>query len=174
MFIDDAIANILVNKTNIFANIHPNIFSCISIALNVPIFMALAGQQLHLGLIGAIVAARCLTDILDGAIARKYNKVSVLGGILDTVGDISLLCIVVWFMMRFVGLPVSVYIAFLLGLGGLMFTYDFWHDHAAAKIYSEKLANNCIAFFINNTVFFFAGLYGLILFRQRKINWNAE
>ncbi len=170
MFIDDAIADILVNKTDIFANIHPNVFSCTSIALNVPIFMTLAGLQLHPALIAGLVAARCLTDILDGAIARKYDKVSVIGGTLDTVGDISLLCIVVWFMMRWVGLPTYIFLAFLLGLAGLMFTYNFWHDHSAAKIYSERLANNCIAFFINNTVFFFAGLYGLILYRQHYID----
>lgn len=36
---------------------------------------------------GAIMAVSCLTDLIDGKIARRYNMVSTLGKILDPLAD---------------------------------------------------------------------------------------
>lgn len=172
MYLDDKLADIFVNKTEIFKNMHPNVFSCISIALNIPIFFLLNGTYTPHPLIAfLIIATRCITDILDGAIARKYNKVSVVGGLLDTIGDISLLCIFTWFGMQWAGLHYSIYILFLGLLTALIVSYDFYHDHSAAKIYSTNICNNCIAFFINNTIFPFMGLF---LFVYYKIHTTAK
>ena len=34
-----------------------------------------------------VLSFRCMTDIMDGYCARKYNKVTRLGGYLDTIND---------------------------------------------------------------------------------------
>ena len=38
-------------------------------------------------LAGAILAVSCLTDMIDGKIARKYNMITTLGKILDPLAD---------------------------------------------------------------------------------------
>jgi phosphatidylglycerophosphate synthase len=167
MYLDDKLADIFVNKTEIFKNIHPNVFSSISIILNIFIFNILNGWNPSVLNIAIIIGIRCMTDILDGAIARKYNKVSVLGGTLDTIGDISLLCIVIWFIMKWIGMHYSIYIIFLCLVAGLIVTYDLYHDHSAAKIYNDNIINNCVAFSVNNTVVFFTILFGIILYKSK-------
>ena len=171
MYRDDKLADIFVNKTEIFKNIHPNIISCTSILLNVPIFFVLhtiGTVNISPVIITLLIATRCITDILDGAIARKYDKVSVLGGSLDTIGDISLICIIIWFIMKWSGVHYSIYIVFICLVIAKLALNDLYHDHSSAKIYSDNIYKNFVAFMINNTVVFFSVLLGVILYKSKS------
>lgn len=67
----------------------PNLLSLFRLVL-LPVYAyiylnATEGYQFFVA--GAIMAVSCLTDMVDGKIARKYNMISTLGKILDPVAD---------------------------------------------------------------------------------------
>lgn len=67
----------------------PNLLSlCRLWMIPVYIFLYLnATAPSHYYLAGLIIALSCLTDALDGMIARRYHMVSTLGKILDPIAD---------------------------------------------------------------------------------------
>lgn len=68
--------------------VNPNWITVLSMPLSFGIFLA---NYLHpFGWIFAIVTniARTLCDFLDGHIARKYNRCTKLGGLLDSIADL--------------------------------------------------------------------------------------
>lgn len=67
----------------------PNILSLFRLAL-IPVYVTIylnAVTPPHYFLAAAILAVSCLTDLIDGKIARKYHMISNLGKILDPVAD---------------------------------------------------------------------------------------
>lgn len=67
----------------------PNILSLFRLAL-IPVYVTIylnAVSPPHYFLAAAILAVSCLTDMIDGKIARKYHMISNLGKILDPVAD---------------------------------------------------------------------------------------
>ena len=69
----------------------PNMLSMLRICtlpVNVLLYLN-ASTTRHYFLSSIILAASCLTDLLDGQIARKFNMVSTLGKVLDPVADKS-------------------------------------------------------------------------------------
>ena len=67
----------------------PNILSTLRI-LMIPIYMAIylsAETTAQHYLAAGILTLSCLTDLLDGMIARRYNMISNLGKILDPIAD---------------------------------------------------------------------------------------
>lgn len=67
----------------------PNFLSLFRLIL-IPIYVYLyltAGKTGDYIAAGAVLAVSCLTDLVDGRIARKYNMISRLGIILDPVAD---------------------------------------------------------------------------------------
>lgn len=67
----------------------PNMLSVFRILL-IPVYTILylnATKPVHYIIAGIILAVSCLTDMVDGKIARKYNMISTLGKILDPVAD---------------------------------------------------------------------------------------
>ncbi len=166
MYFDDRLANTLVANTPIFAHIHPNVFSCTSIILDfVILYLLHSGRGLipQYILLATIFAARYLTDILDGAIARAYSKVSVLGGLLDTVGDALLILILFWYVCAVFGLP-SIYVCYATVAMIAFIIYEgAVHDHAAYKVYGRDYVRDIIAWGINNTVWLFTAAYIFIV-----------
>lgn len=63
----------------------PNLLSVLRLIL-LPVYarMYLSGQYLPAGI---IMAVSCLTDCLDGMIARRYNQITNLGKLLDPLAD---------------------------------------------------------------------------------------
>lgn len=75
----------------------PNILSVIRMALSLSLLLFLGNRWLFF----AVFMICGLTDVLDGAIARKHNVQSALGARLDSAGDflffiIMLDCIAIW------------------------------------------------------------------------------
>ncbi len=66
----------------------PNILTCIRVLL-IPVFLVLAYQNsaaCDLAALAVYVAA-CLTDYVDGKLARKWNQVTNFGKFMDPVAD---------------------------------------------------------------------------------------
>ena len=67
----------------------PNLFPLFPLLL-IPVYATLylnATQRYQYLLAGVILAVSCLTDMIDGKIARKYNMITTLGKILDPLAD---------------------------------------------------------------------------------------
>ena len=104
--IDDYIANILT-QNEFFKDIHPNAITLVGIICNIIIFRIVFNNKFnvlnnkHDNIVFFIILlVRYLTDILDGKIARKYNKVSRLGNYLDSLSDIMMCFIMYSFIIK--------------------------------------------------------------------------
>lgn len=67
----------------------PNLLSLFRLAL-IPVYMIIyfnATKPAHYFLSAAILAVSCLTDLIDGKIARHFNMISTVGKILDPIAD---------------------------------------------------------------------------------------
>ena len=102
ILIDDKISKGIVNNFTFFKYIHPNFISLISIFMNYIIYKYLtySSSYTNIYVFGIILFIRWLMDCLDGAIARKYNKSSRFGHLLDTMGDVLLLYIFMYFILN--------------------------------------------------------------------------
>ena len=67
----------------------PNLLSLFRLAL-IPLYASLyltAADDRDYLIAGGILAVSCLTDLIDGKIARKFHMISTLGKILDPLAD---------------------------------------------------------------------------------------
>lgn len=67
----------------------PNLLSLFRLVL-IPVYVVLylrASDPTDYFLAGTILAVSCITDLLDGKIARRFNMISTLGKILDPLAD---------------------------------------------------------------------------------------
>lgn len=67
----------------------PNMLSLFRLVL-IPVYVYIylnATEDHHYTLAAGILAVSCLTDLVDGKIARKFNMVSNLGKLLDPIAD---------------------------------------------------------------------------------------
>lgn len=74
-------------KTEIFTV--PNFLSLFRLVL-IPVYARIylaATEQLEYLMAGGIMALSCLTDLIDGKIARHFNQITNLGKILDPLAD---------------------------------------------------------------------------------------
>ena len=67
----------------------PNMLSMFRLVL-IPVYIYIylnATEDHHYWIAAAILAISCLTDMIDGKIARKFNMISQVGKVLDPVAD---------------------------------------------------------------------------------------
>ena len=67
----------------------PNMLSLFRLVL-IPVYVVIylnATTAMEYILAGSILAASCLTDMIDGQIARHFNMISTVGKVLDPVAD---------------------------------------------------------------------------------------
>ena len=67
----------------------PNMFSLFRLIL-IPVYMSIYLSADHPGeyyLAASILAVSCITDLVDGKIARHYNMITTIGKILDPLAD---------------------------------------------------------------------------------------
>ena len=70
---------------NNFSSIHPNYITLVGIISNFLVIYYLNQKKIYYSIF--FLMLRCVCDILDGLVARKYDKTTNLGGYLDTLGD---------------------------------------------------------------------------------------
>lgn len=91
----------------------PNLLSVFRLAL-IPVYISIyvkAKTSADYYLAAAILAVSCLTDLIDGKIARHFNMISTLGKILDPLADkLTQFTLIVCLTMKY---PV---LKFLIGL----------------------------------------------------------
>lgn len=67
----------------------PNLLSLFRLAL-IPVYIIIylkATEPIHYTIAGSILAVSCLTDLIDGKIARHFHMISTVGKILDPLAD---------------------------------------------------------------------------------------
>ena len=67
----------------------PNMLSLFRMVL-IPVYVVIylnATEPVHYYIAGAILAVSCLTDMIDGKIARHFGMISTVGKILDPIAD---------------------------------------------------------------------------------------
>ncbi|MBR2888697.1 MAG: CDP-alcohol phosphatidyltransferase family protein [Oscillospiraceae bacterium] len=67
----------------------PNLLSLFRLIL-IPVYVVIylnATEEWHYYLSAGILAVSCITDLLDGQIARRFNMISNLGKLLDPIAD---------------------------------------------------------------------------------------
>ena len=160
MRIDDKIAEIGC-LLNLFKNIHPNSITKVGILCNILIpFFLFKNYKI---LANMFLIIRYFTDILDGAVARKFNKTSKLGGLLDTICDVTLLGIYSGiFTFKYTN---NNYYSIIIGLIMSMIHikylnyFDSIYEHNNIKEKPNNFIISFIQFLTNNTIFVFIGLF---------------
>lgn len=67
----------------------PNMLSIFRLVL-IPVYVLIylnATEPVHYYIAGGILAVSCLTDLIDGQIARRFNMISTVGKVLDPLAD---------------------------------------------------------------------------------------
>lgn len=67
----------------------PNVLSLFRLLL-IPVYVVIylkASEPVHYYIAGGILAVSCLTDMIDGQIARRFNMISTVGKVLDPLAD---------------------------------------------------------------------------------------
>ncbi len=67
----------------------PNLLSLFRLLL-IPVYVVIylnATEPIHYTVAGLILAVSCLTDLIDGKIARHFNMISTVGKVLDPLAD---------------------------------------------------------------------------------------
>lgn len=141
MKIDDNLAFMITENVKIFKYIHPNYITISGILSNFIIYYLLKKNN-RIKLLYLIIMYRYLTDILDGSIARKYNKTSKLGGYLDTINDFMLFTMICYIYLKKKYFIVTFICSILY-----IIKFDLFYDHSSIK--KEGLN----AFIVNNTIF---------------------
>jgi len=153
--IDDDIADYIINNFTLFKYIAPNIITISGLIINFIIFNLLQTNNSNYYLVIFLILYRWLADCLDGAVARKYNKGSKIGHYLDTVSDIIMAFITVYFIQKyFINLPFNfvliLYIFFILIYNK---TFNFINNHNNLKnAQKNNFINNIVVFGTNNTI----------------------
>lgn len=165
--IDDYISSKIINNTHIFKNINPNIITCFGLLLNYLIYKELYKSKINFTKLFLILALRCLSDILDGSVARKYKKISKIGGLLDTLSDSILQFIVADYFIRKFRLPFYCYGIVLAIILASIFFSDSWYKHTNLKTYEHNKLN-LSPFLVNNTCIWFIIFSIVVLYLGKK------
>lgn len=148
-------------KLSVFCDlhIHPNVITFVALVMSAALPF-LHVYKLH-WLVFSFIIIRQLCDCFDGAVARKCEKTSKLGGFLDTLADFICLFSVFFIIMTFffkddvlrVFLFSSIFIISFIAMNVLIYkSTDFLYDHSRFKETSESIYKNSIALFVDNSV----------------------
>ena len=137
-----------------FKKIHPNFITVMGMASNILIIFFLLKGHIHLA--SLFLAIKFFCDCLDGAVARRYNKTSKLGGCLDTISDVTLLApycgVIVWLITENLTYAISAFFISLLVLIGYTLRLGTMHDHSKLKEGGNNVIKKSVEFAVNNSV----------------------
>lgn len=181
---DWIVDNVFKNHLGQFCiyNIHPNVITMIALLLSLSLPM-LYHLKLHLLLFAAIII-RQTCDCLDGAVARRCQKTSKLGGIMDSVADlvfIAAMFLIVAMMItrrytKHYYVPsfilTAVAMTILISAHVLLAGTRILYDHDSYKTYNTvSFYKYMYAFMANNSfiIAFITGILYLILTLHYKL-----
>jgi phosphatidylglycerophosphate synthase len=160
--IDDDIASLIVNNISIFKYIHPNILTLIGILCNLVLITKIECNMYIL----VIIVIRFLADILDGAVAVKYNKTSKFGCMLDSLSDFMFAYIFIYSITKqYTNLSYEYPLIVILILAIYnQYKYNIFNTHAKLKTQSsDNVMVSKIEEFISNNTFVPFIIYAIIL-----------
>jgi phosphatidylglycerophosphate synthase len=165
MNVDNYIAELLIKNNNIFKHVNPNIITLVGFILNYVIW-----KNINCSVFIAIVLLlRYLSDLLDGAVARKYNKTSKLGSGLDITSDFIFTFIFMNMVaVKFLGIHTKYVIAvFMIYVMIMIHTYDLLSSHDEITQYhsNKNFIKNVVPFISNNTFIFYIIYYVMLCMR---------
>lgn len=157
MNLDKKYTDYVLSKTDLFKYVHPNILSVLGLITDFLLlyFMTIGA----VALIGVGLFIRYSCDCLDGAVARKYKKVSDLGGALDTLADNTLIFVLLYGILMALGIGImyAIVIPGIIVLANLIYMYSknaiLHHQHLKNsqstlfdRIYLFGINNNCLVY----------------------------
>lgn len=154
---DDRVGNYIADNIKCFEKIHPNIITIGGMVLNIVLYALLfhSNDKLTSPTVCLILSLRYIADMLDGAVARKYNKKSKIGGILDSSSDIMLYFVCLMFIVYRFKLSKWTYILWIIVTLFFLIQYNSFSDHDSLKKTNGNLTdiipfltNNCILLYI--------------------------
>jgi len=153
MRIDDIIANYEC-LLSLFKNIHPNTITISGIISNFYILKFLILNKINS--LNMLLIFRYFTDIMDGAVARKYNKVSKIGGYLDTIIDTMLISFYsgyfIWKITKNISSSIFLTTLIFIIIISFLFCKSSLSDHSNLKKKSTSIIDIIIKFLVNNTI----------------------
>jgi phosphatidylglycerophosphate synthase len=167
MSMDDVVAKTVVDKVGVLKYIHPNVITISGIFLTYLIYIELFKKNVNLAILFLLLALRWLADLLDGAVARRYNKKSHIGGMLDTLSDFLLMLVVSSFFIHTFRLSKCWYLVVIVLELVFIFGYDALSDHSKAKTYPGGV-KNVLPFLVQNTIVPYIIVFLLICYVVQK------
>jgi len=156
--LDDTIGITLAKEISLLKYIHPNIITISGLLINFYIYKLLNSNNINIYLLIISLFYRWLADVLDGAVAREYNKLSKLGHNLDTLSDILLVIIIFNYILENI-LGFSFFISssiISILLVYLMSSYNVLDTHDdLKKNKKDNFIGSIIAFLTNNSYLYF-------------------
>lgn len=130
--------NIVDPISNYFSNIHPNYITLFGLPFSFIVYITHWFPPLSFVISYCFMMFRTLCDLLDGHIARKYNKETVLGACLDTLADaINASNFVTYFATRLFDFSFAIYVGiFIITLALILvvtFKTGILFDHSILK-----------------------------------------
>lgn len=114
-----------------------------------------------------LIMIRYLTDILDGAVARRYNKGTVVGGYLDSLCDIMLISVFAVYYVSYITSNIFVLLCVsyttIISLIVYFYIKNSLYDHVGLKVNPTNDLEKVIQWFVNNTLFIYAIQVAFIL-----------
>lgn len=131
------VADFLMNNFD-FSKIEPNYITLIGIISNILIFLKIENfvnfdSMEKYYFIESLIFIKFLTDTLDGAVARKFNKTSKIGNFLDTLADEMFQLIALNFILHKFNLPISLNIIYLVFSLWMNYYLEILDNHKQMK-----------------------------------------
>lgn len=153
---DKIYTNWILSQTEIFRFVHPNVLSILGILMDFVILYS--ALNYHFLLLGVSLFVRYSCDCLDGAVARKYNRVSNFGGFLDTLADNTMIFVLAYSITTLLENEYALLIACIITSFNLLYlaVHRSLIHHNGIKqggnviqnIYTLGVNNNCILYLI--------------------------
>ena len=161
--LDDKYTKYVLDNLILFKFINPNVITLIGLLADFFILYFLINNLLFFLALSLFI--RYSADCLDGAVARKYKKVSDLGGMLDTLADNTLIFVVIYGIFFLLGSK-NFYIPILIVFLNLLYLFKkkaIVHHANVKKKVKGDFFHNFYGYFVNNNVFLYLGIF-LIFF----------
>lgn len=144
-----------------FRMIHPNFITLFGLMMDLAVLFSI--KTSNIWMLGLSLFIRYSCDCLDGAVARKWNKVSDIGGLLDTFADNVLIWIVSFSYLNILNVNYSFLISLIPVTLNIFYLWRYksiiHHDNikksgnALHNIYRWGVNNNLIIYILIFTLF---------------------
>jgi phosphatidylserine synthase len=163
LLLDNDFTNFVLKKTDLFKRIHPNWITFLGLVCNAILYITITNKLLVATAIILFVRYSC--DLLDGGIARKYNKVSKGGGIFDSISDNLLIFTIAYSIGNILLLDNALYISIILAVGNIfyMISENAFINHDPIK-QGKGIIKGTYSFFVNNNCISYTGVYIIICY----------